>query len=305
MQRYKKGVRTADHGLEQIFSAYNSTRETEFVQAFFSTEEINSILESCGLETLQNPEPILERPVKIGVNTTKRADLVFENEDQAYYFEVMSQSGAGRWDDDHHQQMLLKTKKLELEYGSDLVYTFAVAFKEFDPIYLDDIQKMDNCYAVHLRFNEHGYFADVYGIEEKSRKTAIKLQTVSEVAQRWLDLAAEHFPNRKNTPRSNRYLDIGKGIQGNKGIEWVISSRGNRIGIKLHGHLYNQYECKSDEILKHIQEQTGILLTSKGTHDQTFWHDMNLEDLSAHNKDQMIQITRAFAEYFDLSFYLE
>jgi len=175
MKRYTKGNRLEDHTLADVIKAYGAKGEVEFVDKFFGDEEMNAILEACNFSPLQDIDRTLEHKVRIGTSTTKRADLTFQHEDELFYFEVMSQSGNGKWDDDHHYQILGKTKKLELEYGDGNVHTFAIAFKEFDAAYLEDIQRMDNGYAVHLRFNDSGYFADVYGAEEKKTKKTIKL----------------------------------------------------------------------------------------------------------------------------------
>jgi hypothetical protein len=49
MNRYKKGEILESHSLEKVFSSYESTKEVEFVSNFFTIEEINYILDSCGL----------------------------------------------------------------------------------------------------------------------------------------------------------------------------------------------------------------------------------------------------------------
>lgn len=174
-KRYQKAVKSIDHDLETIMSAYDAAGEVDFVKTFFGEEEINTILEECGLTPVENIKAQLEYPVQIGL-ATKRADLVFENEGSLYYLEVMSKSHKGKWDNDHHEQFYLKSARLKQQH--DDVYSFAIAFKEFDAAYLEEFSKMEDSYAIHLRFTDQGYFADVYGIEEKRQKVSVKLASM-------------------------------------------------------------------------------------------------------------------------------
>jgi len=128
MQRYKRGVKLTDHTLEKVFSEYAVTKETEFVETFFKKDEINAILVECGYPAIITVASTLEFQIPIGYNI-KRADLIVKEDDQIYYFEVMSQQGGGNWDSYHHDQMFSKRTKLGILYNSENVHTFVVALK--------------------------------------------------------------------------------------------------------------------------------------------------------------------------------
>ena len=309
--RYQRAIKSIDHDLETVMSAYGASGEVEFVQNFFTVEEINTILEECGLTTVETVKPQLEHPVYVGTNT-KRADLTFQVEDQLYYFEVMSKSHKGKWDNDHHEQIMTKTFKFGLDYGADNVHTFAIAFKEFDAVYLNDIQKMENGYAVHLRFTDQGYFADVYGIEEKKQKVSVKLASMEEVGQKWLDLARSKmgFDNRKDVPQRSRWLYVGKAYTGRRiGIEWVMNQKMDTLGIKIHGeivkdHGLTKYIDSTQEIIDGISESVEgfeFVKYSNGESDRTITFKFNAEDFSDSNVQLLKDITIAFAEQLNIS----
>jgi len=304
MNRYSKGTRSVDHTIDQVFAAYEVNRETAFVETFFGQEEMNAVLEACGFSAVESIDRQLETPVTIGL-ATKRADLTFEDEGSLYYFEVMSQSSGGKWDNDHHEQFYLKSARLKQQY--DQVYSFAIAFKEFDTAYLDEFSKMEDSYAIHLRFNEQGYFADVYGVEEKQRKVTVKLASMEELGQKWMDIARDEmkFKNRKNEPQRSRQLYIGKAITGKRlGIEWVMNQSESTLGIKLHGEIIR------DHGFQHVIDNTQVIIeniakkvegfkfvkVSNGANDRTITFEFDTTDFSKQNIELLKDITVAFAE---------
>tara|TARA_B110000305_G_scaffold28303_1_gene26430 strand:+ start:975 stop:1916 length:942 start_codon:yes stop_codon:yes gene_type:complete len=304
MKRYSKGIKTNDHALTDVFSAYGCNRETQFVEAFFGKEEMNTVIEACGLSSIEDIDRKLETPITIGM-ATKRADLTFEDEGQMYYFEVMSQSQKGKWDNDHHEQFYLKSNRLKQDY--EQVYSFAIAFKEFDAPYLNEFSKMEDSYAIHLRFNDQGYFADVYGIEEKKEKVTVKLASLEELGLKWMKVASSEmgFNNRKDLPHRSRYLYIGKAYTGSRlGIEWVINQKNNDLGIKISGYLVR------DHGLNRIIDETGKILDSikskvpgfefvkesSGANDKTISFKFDNTDFSEENVKLLKDITVAFAE---------
>lgn len=304
MKRYSKGIKTNDHTLTDVFSAYGCNRETQFVEAFFGKEEMNTVIEACGLSSIEDIDRKLETPITIGM-ATKRADLTFEDEGQMYYFEVMSQSQKGKWDNDHHEQFYLKSNRLKQDY--EQVYSFAIAFKEFDAPYLNEFSKMEDSYAIHLRFNDQGYFADVYGIEEKKEKVTVKLASLEELGLKWMKVASSEmgFNNRKDLPHRSRYLYIGKAYTGSRlGIEWVINQKNNDLGIKISGYLVR------DHGLNRIIDETGKILDSikskvpgfefvkesSGANDKTISFKFDNTDFSEENIKLLKDITVAFAE---------
>jgi|TARA_B110000879_G_scaffold34298_1_gene47300 hypothetical protein len=306
MKRYLKGNRLEDHTLEDVIKAYGAKGEVEFVDKFFGEEEMNAILEACNFNPIQGIDRTLEHKVRIGNSTTKRADLTFQHEDELFYFEVMSQSGNGKWDDDHHYQILGKTKKLELEYGDGNVHTFAIAFKEFDASYLEDIQRMDNGYAVHLRFNDSGYFADVYGAEEKKTKKTIKLGEMESYGQHIMN--ALSFKNRRSKPAEGRYLYIGgshpeteKGRYA--GIELVMFTGSKTVlGIKIHSkmRLLEQFIAPTDNlenVISHMSEQCPSFISKnpKVSRGSTIQFDFNVVNPTGNDLQDLECIAVAFA----------
>ena len=304
MKRYSKGIKTNDHTLTDVFSAYECNRETQFVEAFFGKEEMNTVIEACGLSSIEDIDRKLETPITIGM-ATKRADLTFEDEGQMYYFEVMSQSQKGKWDNDHHEQFYLKSNRLKQDY--EQVYSFAIAFKEFDAPYLNESSKMEDSYAIHLRFNDQGYFADVYGIEEKKEKVSVKLASLEELGLKWMKVASSEmgFKNRKELPHRSRYLYIGKAYTGSRlGIEWVINQKNHDLGIKISGYLVK------DHGLTRIIDETGKIIDSikskvpgfefvkesTGANDKTISFKFDNTDFSEENVKLLKDITVAFAE---------
>ena len=304
MKRYSKGIKTNDHTLTDVFSAYECNRETQFVEAFFGKEEMNTVIEACGLSSIEDIDRKLETPITIGM-ATKRADLTFEDEGQMYYFEVMSQSQKGKWDNDHHEQFYLKSNRLKQDY--EQVYSFAIAFKEFDAPYLNEFSKMEDSYAIHLRFNDQGYFADVYGIEEKKEKVSVKLASLEELGLKWMKVASSEmgFKNRKELPHRSRYLYIGKAYTGSRlCIEWVINQKNHDLGIKISGYLVK------DHGLTRIIDETGKIIDSikskvpgfefvkesTGANDKTISFKFDNTDFSEENVKLLKDITVAFAE---------
>ena len=304
MKRYSKGIKTNDHTLTDVFSAYECNRETQFVEAFFGKEEMNTVIEACGLSSIEDIDRKLETPITIGM-ATKRADLTFEDEGQMYYFEVMSQSQKGKWDNDHHEQFYLKSNRLKQDY--EQVYSFAIAFKEFDAPYLNEFSKIEDSYAIHLRFNDQGYFADVYGIEEKKEKVSVKLASLEELGLKWMKVASSEmgFKNRKELPHRSRYLYIGKAYTGSRlGIEWVINQKNHDLGIKISGYLVK------DHGLTRIIDETGKIIDSikskvpgfefvkesSGANDKTISFKFDNTDFSEENIKLLKDITVAFAE---------
>ena len=310
MERYKRGEAIQDHTLKEVYERYGASQETEFVQKFFKDSEIQAILENCGVDVHDVITSELEHPVQIGYSN-KRADLVCQGEDGAvYYFEVMSQSYAGKWDDDHHQQFYLKSTRLGQLH--ETVYSFAIGFKEFDPRYLEEFQKMDNWYAIHLRFNDHGYFPDVYGVEEKKQKNAVRNIEKEALGLKYLEVAKEFgYSLRKDVPVYANYLLIGKGYEGNKkvGIEWVLSSRAGRIGIKLTGRLYKLPQFKSlnenaEENAREMEraiEGLKFLNTGIGGNDSAYYFQYDKEDFSEENKQLLRKVTEEFARIFGVT----
>ena len=309
MKRYQKGIRATDHPIDEVFSAYGVNRETAFVEEFFGNDEMNDIIEACGLQRVDKIDRDLETPISIGM-ATKRADLTFEDEGQFYYFEVMSQSQRGKWDNDHHEQFYLKSTRLKQQY--DQVYSFAIAFKEFDPAYLEEFSKMEDSYAIHLRFNDQGYFADVYGVEEKLEKVSVKLASMEELGLKWMNIASSQmgFKNRKDSPHRSRYLYIGKPYTGSRlGIEWVINQKSNDLGIKISGYLVR------DHGLTRVVDETGKVIDgikskvpgfefikeSSGLNDKTISFKFDNTDFSDENVKLLKDITVAFAEELNIS----
>lgn len=314
MSRYAKGIKLEDHIFSDVIKSYGAKGEVEFVNKFFKEEEMNAILEACGFNPVKDIDRTLEHKVKIGTST-KRADLTFQNEDDLFYFEVADQSGSGKWDTSHHEQIMTKTFKFGLEYGLENVHTFAIAFKEFDPMYLEDIQKWENAYAVHLRFNDTGYYADVYGAEEKKTKKTVKLASVNKLAQKLMAISLSFgWDNRNENPCAQKYCYIGKGINGTKyGLEWVASPKNDRLGIKLTGGKHPSSLNAPDAFYEHFEnpDKTVNFLKKeipnfksyeiRSKKDPIVYFEFDSLNDSNENLEFLKNVTMKFAEFLQLS----
>jgi len=298
MNRYKKGDIIEDHLLSSVYGAYNVNKETEFVKSFFGKDEVNTILEACGLSPLEDFNPIYEKNIMVGLSPM-RADLLFELDNTIYYFEIMSQSNNGKWDNDHHKQMILKQTILSLDYD---VYTFSVAFKEFEPAYIEQINNMENNFAIHLRFNDNGYFADVYGAEEKKREVSIASKARNDIGIKWLEIASSKmgFKNRKETICNNRYIYIGKGYSGSKGIEWSLNNNNGTIGIKLCGSDLYKYNTNIEDVINHLKSNVSGFEYIK-SRDTNILFKFNTEDYSDVNVEFLKKVTETYASYIGLN----
>ena len=168
MGRYKYNQPPANHDLKKIYENYNVTREVDFVREFFRAEEIsNIILESCG-EKPQSIEDIrFEYAISFG-KTSYRADCFVTTNKGYFYFEVMSMSNKGKWDQEHHQQFFIKHNKLKQIFED--VRSFAIGFGEFESCFVDEILNMEDAFAVELNFNDYGYNLNVHGKEQKQEE---------------------------------------------------------------------------------------------------------------------------------------
>ena len=171
---------------------------------------------------------------------------------------------------------------------------------------------MENGYAVHLRFNDQGYFADVYGIEEKKQKVSVKLASMEEVGQQWLNIARDKmgFDNRKDEPQRSRWLYVGKAYTGRRiGIEWVMNQKMDTLGIKIHGEIVKdhglvKYIDSTQEIIDAINDKVEgfeFVKYSNGESDRTITFKFDAEDFSEENVNLLKEITIAFAEELNIS----
>jgi len=307
MKRYKKGEYQQDHDLATIFGAYEAKDEPDFVKKFFKKEELIAVLESCGIaeKDFTMTQVQCEHPVTVGTSS-KRADLTIEVDNTLYYFEVMSQSHSGRWDNDHHEQFYLKSTRFKQLY--DEVYSFAVAFKEFDPRYLEEFQKMDDWYAIHLRFNDKGYFSDVYGVEDKRQQISAKIVSIEKTADEWRELLAKTLPMRKDknvgahVHVGHAYQCVGYTPRGGLGIELKFYDK-NEVGIKVHYNLLNQPGLAKLVDEKHlvkddIQQTIPDIeyRTAAGRNSKLIKFVFDVNDKSKKNVQTLIEILQAYAK---------
>jgi hypothetical protein len=307
MNRPKKAVKKRDLELSEIFKLYNVSNETSFVKAFFEQTEVNEILQDCGFSPLNTFEPEFEFPIKVG-HSTKRADLVIKNVNTSttvYYFEVMSQMRNGKWDDEHHEQFILKRSSLQAEYGADNVYTFPVAFKEFDTCYLDMFQKFDDCFAIHLRFFPD-YKIDVYGVEEKKERVSEKKSRKIQIGQKLSELLS----TRIKAIHVEKYniIKVGEFITNSQGIEVYVRGE-TKLAIKLHRDLYKKRFSKFNELIPEIIENLnneipGIYEDSE-TQDYRIDFNFDCTDYSNENIDKLAGIIKVFAETANLDKFIK
>jgi len=271
--RYKRGKIEPEDEISKIFERYSVAKETEFVKNFFEIEEINAILEECGFESLTEDDDYtihLEYPVRIGVGTPLRADLVIKTETKLYYFEVMSQSALGRWDNSHHYQYLLKSFKLKQE--TEEVYCFAISFREFDSAYLEDIEKDSSMFGIHLRFSGDHYYVDVYGkdVKVKTRKEGLtaKMENIKEISSKLIKLSDDRgcIKDKRTGLKASWFSYIGKGHENSKyGLEVGMHLK-DRASVTIHGAVQHLLEISREEILVKMQKKfpdASFTLTGK------------------------------------------
>jgi|688.fasta_scaffold466401_1 hypothetical protein len=153
------------HSLETVFEKFKVSNERQFCRKFFTKTEVEKLFPLIGFEL---PGEILEiipdKSIKFGDGYLIPDILViFENE--TWYLEVMSSTNGGLWDNEHHKQLYIKRERLSQEYGS--IKSFAVAFKEFSPCYLEEFCSMPDTYAIQLVFGDEGYRCNVVCQERK------------------------------------------------------------------------------------------------------------------------------------------
>jgi hypothetical protein len=295
VKRYSKKNFIADDSLSTVLENYKCKGEVDFVKTFFQKEEINSLLESCGLPILPTGEIEYEYPIKVG-NNIKRADLLIKSDDSAFYVEVMSKSNDGKWDNSHHEQFIIKNFKLSKEFDS--LFSFAISFQEFDPCFLDEISKEDNWFAIHLRFNNGEYSYDVYGVEEKKKKVAEFNEDKNKLGLELMSYFKSKGILRREEIYSQNYIYVGQGNH-RKGIEYSMGSLPNRIGIKLYGGLYsNEFKWLADDIdslLKHFKFHFPTLNFS--LRKNTLHFDFNKLDKSEKNLLILKEVYECYSEY--------
>ena len=117
------------------------------------------------------------------------------------------------------------------------------------------------------------------------------------------------WKNRSDKPISSNYLFVGKGWEGKKyrGIEWVLSSRPDRMGIKLHGQLYKEEPFRTinmnpESIVSIIEEKVpGVKFLPFGAKlDRAYYFEFDKTDLSDTNIAKLRSITEIFAEIFKI-----
>ena len=231
MKPYKFIPTPTEHSVNQIFENYGVKNEVDFVKDFFSEEEnIMSIITECGLEKPQTIEEfVFEYPVKLGISSY-RADLFVKTDVFSYYFEVMSKANKGIWDQDHHQQFILKNTKLNQMY--DNVKSFAISFGEFDPRFSEDICLMNNTFGVHLSFTDQGYKVNVVCKEQKTIQNNVNNDLCRQFWTRALP-EIKKATTLYNTLNITQNTFVSKTLNKVVGINSVISQSFVRIEVYI------------------------------------------------------------------------
>jgi hypothetical protein len=166
---YKPIVKKNRHTIKEVFKNCDALQETDFCKKFFTLENCKNLFNLLEIELQsQISEISFENPIIVGKNT-KRADILiyFEN-GEIFYIEVMSTANYGRWDQEHFEQTLLKRAQLSLD-NLDLT-TIMVSFGEFDSCFIDSICKMENTFGVELFFYNDEYDAKLVCSDKKKQQ---------------------------------------------------------------------------------------------------------------------------------------
>jgi len=301
MEPFKKKVKTEEMSLPEVFSVVSAKNERDFVRKFFSSKQTQSILEECGITLPEEEfEMLFDDSLRIG-KSTLFPDVLLKVGSQVFYLEVMSQKNGGRWDDDHHQQLILKKTALELIY--DEVYTFAVAFKEFDYEYQELFTKLENCYALHLVFDiNKEYTVNILGLEEKKTKYNKNVSVANTVAVEWI----KYLNDMGLEPRQNEnwpsYVTVGKTFNGTKqGIEFLFKNK-NKLGIKIQGGLYRKDKFKwilddAETVAEQMNEEFDLnFVAGSGLKDKTFEFDFEKDNFDSGNLVLLSSVYKKFRE---------
>jgi hypothetical protein len=290
--------------LAEVYKKIGIENEKQFVRKFFTQNVLIEILEDCGIEISDEDIDIqYDYSLKFGKGTIY-PDILLSIGDQTFYFEVMSQTNGGGWDDDHHRQLAVKKQALEVEYGCEIM-CFAVAFKEFDTEYQPFFKEIDNCYGMHISFDQSNeYSIDVLGLDMKKEKYDNKVSDANKVCEKWSKILSENGLECIPEKIWKSYSNIGKPYNGSKRHVQFLFKNKDKLGIKLHGDLYkhkNQnFKWMVDEpdlVCGKMEELTGIKFTnSAGVKDKTFIFDFNKDNMSQENVDLLILISNAFRE---------
>jgi len=298
------------HSIGDVYSKWGVNKETEFVKKFFTEERINEILAACGLEKIKDLNPIFEYPVEVG-RSTKRADIVVRHDDEFYYFEVMSSSQDGEWDQEHHEQFLQKSQILGLD--GQRVHAFAIAFKEFHPDFRDQITMCPDAYAVDIKFDDRGWC--VNNTLLSNRKT---INSAMITGENFLSgLGKLGVQNRKLSVTYGTYVcfGVGKEIENNRGIELRFNAKKqDALGIKLHGDLYKKrfsHVANAPELLmEKLQTVEGFKTAGandgiSGKSDVVFNFAFDTTDTSEENVRFLHNVVSAFAAACEIEHYLQ
>ena len=301
IEHFKKKEKTPELELNEVFDVVTAKNERDFVRKFFSEKQTKSVLEECGI-TLPDEEfeILFDDSLRIG-KTTLFPDVLLKVGSQVFYLEVMSQKNGGRWDDDHHQQLILKKTALELIY--DEVYTFAVAFKEFDYEYQELFTKLENCYALQLIFDvKKEYTVNVVGLEEKKKKYSKNVSVATTVAVEWMKYLSENDLEPRQNENWPSYVTVGKTYNGTKqGIEFLFKNK-NKLGIKLQGGLYRKDKFKwildePESVVHQMNQEFNLNFTAgSGAKDKTFEFDFEKDNVSQENIELLNRVYLKFRE---------
>ena len=299
---FKKKEKIPLLSLTEVYEKLKVENEVEFVKKFFTQTELIKILEDCGIEMLnENIDVQYGDSIKMG-KSTLFPDILLSIGDQIFYFEVMSQTAGGRWDDDHHRQLILKRASLEVTNGPE-VMCFAVAFKEFDIEYQQFFTELDNCYGMHISFDQSNeYSIDVLGLDMKKEKYDNKVSDANKVCEKWSKILSEN--GLECIPEKNwkSYSNIGKTFNGSrKGVQFLFKKQ-NKVGIKLHGDLYKKENFKwmieePDDVSRKLEELTLLKFNvGKGKKDKTFEFDFDKDNINQENIDLLLLVSNSFRE---------
>ena len=260
MGRYQYNQPPVNHDLKKIYENYGVTREVDFVREFFQEQEIsNIILESCGEKPQIIEEIHYEYPVRFGLSSL-RADCFVTTDKGSYYFEVMSMSNKGKWDQEHHQQFFIKHTKLKQIFED--VRSFAIGFGEFESCFVDEICNMENTFAVELNFNDYGYNTSVYCKEQKQEQLNKDGEFCREFWSHALPELKKHSSVYANhNPTQNQF--ISGGLKKVAGINSVIGKSFVRLEVYLdrlskeeNKELFDKLLMNKDE----IENELGLSL---------------------------------------------
>jgi len=298
MNPYKLLKTKEPHSIKEIFENFKVQNEKQFCRAWLTIEEATNFFSNSGFELPDKISEIkFDDSLKFGDGVLFPDVLIFFENDDVWYMEVMSTSNNGKWDNEHHKQFYIK--KFRLSQMHPNLYSFAISFKPFDPCFSEEICDMENTFGVELIFNQDGYTSNVICKKEEQKK--ISSERDEKLLEFWTILQPKlKFPLSK--PGKWDYVekcvgDVRLGIKSNtKSFYTYMNFKDETLGlykslVENKEKIEEKYNCSltllENRVYSHIQITSDPCIDDKANWpDATSFINKSLEILSKIAKEE-------------------